>query len=392
MPSTRAKTEDREEARTRGTWRVTALFLAWLALLLAFSFFTYATTKAYREGPGGLSASVFFRGLVRYDAAYYLEIARHGYASQVFLNGNGTYVSAAFWPLYPLLTKAASYLTAGNHIAAALAVTWLSLFLSLLYLRRLTLLESDGGTSFRACLYLLFFPTACFLFFPYAEALFLLCATAALYHARRSSWALAGLWCFLACLARPVGIAVCAAAALEALQQSGWKLSRLRPRMAPLLLAPLGLLAYPLYLRVRFGDFFYFAKAHREGWQTGLNPLSVFSAARHVLAPERLSEFVRYSYLLGFLLLFAALMVPAWRRLRPSLALYGTLCLVISALFTSSVMPLQSMNRHVIVVFPAFMILGLWGKSRDLERLYLAAGTLGLATFTAVYLMNFFSG
>ncbi|MBC7246347.1 MAG: hypothetical protein H5T73_01030 [Actinobacteria bacterium] len=392
MQVTGGKKKDFASARLRGVPGVVLVFLTWVIFLLSFSFFTYVLAQAYKLGPGHISAGEFFRSLIRYDAAYYLDIARHGYAASLPLGGREIYVSTAFWPLYPLLIRTFATLTAGNHIAASLAAAWLSLLLALVYLYKLARLSSDDETSLRSCLFALLFPTACFLFFPYAEPVFLLCAVASLYHARRSSWILSGMWGFLACLARPVGLAVCVALVVEALQQSGWKPARLRPRMAAVLVAPLGLVSYLVYLRWRFGDFFYFATAHREGWRTGFNPWSLFSAVKHLFAPERLSEFVRYAYLLFFFLLFAVLLVPAFRKLRLSLAVYGTLCLLISAFFTSSDLPLQSMNRHVIVIFPAFLILGSWGGNRDFERFYIFAGTLGLATFTAVYLLNFFSG
>ena len=52
----------------------------------------------------------------------------------------------------------------------------------------------------------------------------------------------------------------------------------------------------------------------------------------------------------------------------------------------------MSMNRMVVVIFPAFMLLGEWGRKRDFERFYACAGTLGLALFTTLFVYGLWAG
>jgi hypothetical protein len=373
----------------RGTSKIALLFIIWLAAMLFFSFFAYAVGQAYKAETVSISADGYFWSLVRFDAPWYMDIARYGYSSPHFLD-HGVYMSAAFFPLFPAAVRLLSYPLLGNYCAAALAVCWISLFFALIYLYKLAGLFHDEDASFRTCLFILLFPTACFFFFPYSEALFLLCAVASFYHARRSSWILAGGWGYLACLNRPLGLAVFAAIALEALRQARWKPSRLRPRMAAVLLAPLGIVTYFCYLWRSFGDFFYYFRAQTEGWQSGFRPWGIFSAFRHMIAPEKFTEFARYAYMLSFVLLFVILLVFVFRRYGYPLGFYGLVYLAIFLLSSPSDAPLESVNRHVVLIFPAFMILAGWARNRDFERLYLVAGTLGLAIFTMLFVLNFY--
>jgi Mannosyltransferase (PIG-V) len=374
-----------------GTPKIVVLLVIWLAIMLFFSFFAYSLGQAYKAETVNISGNGYFWSLVRFDSPFYMDIARYGYSAPQFDRGPGmVYLSAAFFPLFSIMIRIFSYPLLGNYRAAALAVCWISLLFALIYLYKLAKLFHDEDTSFRACLFVLLFPTACFFFFPYSEALFLLCAVASFYHARRSSWILAGIWGYLACLNRPLGLAVFAAIALEALRQSGWKPSRLRPRMAAILLAPLGILTYFCYLWWRFGDFFYYFRSQTEGWSSGFRPFGLFSAIKHMVAPEKFTEFARYAYLLFFVFLFVVLLIFVFKRYGYPLGFYGLAYLAIFLLSSPANAPLESVNRHVVLLFPAFMLLANWGKNRDFERLYIIAGTLGLAVFTTLFVLNFF--
>lgn len=336
-------------------------------MLMLFAYF--ANKLAIREGED------FVSSLFHFDAGWYQEIARHGYFR---------FEATAFFPLYPLLVRALSYPLLGNYQAAALAVSWISLLFALLYLFRLAASFDDDDSAFRSCMYLLLFPTAVILAVGYSESLFLLCAVASFYHARRSSWILAGTWAAAACLARPTGMAVCVAIFLEALRQSGWKPSRMRPRMAGVLLGPLGLAAFMVYLRVEFGDFLAFSKAQEGGWGRGFNPFGIFHAIGDVLSREGLisAEFAFLLLILAFLVLAAL----AFVRYGAPLGTMSFLLILFPLLISPQSEPTMSISRMVLVIFPAFMLMGGWGRSRWFERAYLVVSTFGLAYFTICYL------
>jgi hypothetical protein len=375
-----------------GTWAL------WLLALLFFAYLAMVLNPGQSTVPVPWNLQNYTLCLFRYDASYYLDIARYGYRDfQRHHPLEKDYLCTAFFPLYPLLVRAASYPLLGHYRAAALAVSWACLLLALFYLHSLARLygADNGDQPYRACLYLLIFPTAVFLALPYSESAFLLTATGALYHARRAQWGRAALWACLASAARPVGLAAGLACGVEALRQVGWKPGKLKRGVAFLLLSPLGLAIYMAYLWAAFGNPFIFARAQAEGsgWQRGFNPFAfpqaVWRLFRH---PVFTSEFAKYLYLVVFTTAFALLTLEVFRRHGPSLGVFSAFCLLAPMITSPPGDPLLSMNRMVVVIFPAFMVLARGGENRDFERLYLVLGALGLALFTALFVYGMWAG
>ena len=134
----------------------------------------------------------------RQDALWFLRIATTGYAA-----GDG---SAAFFPLYPLLVRAVSWLLGGHPLLGALLVSHIAFFGSLLVLYDLTTREFSEPVARRAIVYIAIFPTAFFFFAPYSESLFLLLSLVAFREARLGRWGGAALAGALAALTRSLGI------------------------------------------------------------------------------------------------------------------------------------------------------------------------------------------
>ncbi len=381
-------------------FRVGAGFAAWLILLLSFAYFVMQLNPAQPTIYTPMNAENYVHSFFNFDGSWFTDIARYGYTG--FSDARGwdiPYISTAFFPLYPAAIRLLSYPLFGHYYAAGLLVSWLSLLFALIYLRRLAFTfkqDDDEDAGFRACLFLLLFPTAIFLASGYSESIFLLCAVASFYHARRSSWILAGIWGFLACLARPVGLAVSAAVILEALRQAGWKPRNLRPKMAAVLLAPLGLVTYMAYLQWRFGDFLIFTKAEKAGfgWKREFNLLGPYRLVKRLFISGGVfnGDFAKYFYLFIIVSLFVVLVFFIFRRYGYPLGTFSLLCLLAPMLTSPPDNPMMSMNRLVVVIFPAFMLMGEWGRKRDFERFYSLAGTLGLALFTTLFLYGMWAG
>ncbi len=108
-------------------------------------------------------------------------------------------------------------------------------------------------SALRAVQQLAVFPFAVFFTEVYTESLFLLLTASALAAATRGSWALAGVLCGLATLARPNGILVAIPLGLMAV--SGHPpLRGLARRLAPLTLVPLALAAFCAFAWRLSGD------------------------------------------------------------------------------------------------------------------------------------------
>lgn len=105
-------------------------------------------------------------GFLHWDAGYYLEIARHGYQP-------GVPRLSAFYPLYPYLTRAVTKVTTMRTTEALLAVSWISLFMAVWGVMRLTALIFPGTKAWRSGVLLAFFPVSVFLLAGYAESLYM---------------------------------------------------------------------------------------------------------------------------------------------------------------------------------------------------------------------------
>ncbi|PYP30229.1 MAG: hypothetical protein DMD49_11055 [Gemmatimonadetes bacterium] len=307
----------------------------------------------------------------RWDADPYLTIARDGYRADALSH-------VAYFPLYPFLMRMGGALFGSDdaYLAAGLVISNLALFGALVYLARSVMLDHNGKTATRACVYLLVFPTAVFLSVVYAESLFLLLAVAAMYHARRREWLLAGTLAALAALTRPFGAVVALPLAMEALR---------RPiavrGLASTLLAPAAFFAWLAVLWLITGDPRALLTAQAQwGGRPGLS-LQAFAD----LFDPAIYGFPYFVFALTVLI--GVLVVISWRVLRPSLAAYATVVFLV-AISTGS---LTSAPRYYLAVFPAFMALAAIAPPW-FGRAYVALGaTIGMV-LTAMFVQWYWVG
>jgi hypothetical protein len=209
--------------------------------------------------------------LTSWDSLWYLRIVRDGYPSSIpaHVTFHQPEARAAFFPLYPLLVRAADRVLPGGDVAAAL---FLNLVLGAVFIYLLGVLtrrlKGDHAAA-RVMVLAAVFPGSFVLSFAYAEAILLVlaCATFLLLLDRR--WVLAGLAAGLATASRPNAIALvlaCAAAAWVA-----WRRERDWKAWAAPLLAPLGFVAFQVYLSWRTGERLVWFRVQHQGWNEGIS-------------------------------------------------------------------------------------------------------------------------
>jgi Mannosyltransferase (PIG-V) len=320
------------------------------------------------------SQSVWLSVWGRWDAQHYLGIATHGY--------QGTEV--AFFPLYPFLIHILGGLI-GNHLTAGLIVSNLSFFVALAYLYALVRLEyGDDTIAYHAIFYIAIFPTAIFFSAVYTESLFLALTVASVYYARHGNYLTAGIFGALASMTRVEGMLTAIPLAYEAWR--GWRERRgttLTRGVIGVALVPLGLVTYMAYLYALVGDPLYFLKV-QGNWNRHLAApwVSVINTIREIAKhPLASSGSVNHMIELAFTLLFLVLMVVAFRTLRPSYSLY----FAASLLVPMSTASLMSMPRFVMVIFPAFIVLGLWGRNPLVNSAIVALSLPLLGLFTVLF-------
>ncbi|MFF4244255.1 hypothetical protein ACFYY2_07245 [Streptomyces sp. NPDC001822] len=204
----------------------------------------------------------------RWDSVWYQRIAEHGYGYTVALPDGGVHPDLAFFPLLPALERALAAVTPLTVQGAGIAVAWSAGFAAAwgihavgarLYGRRagLVLVALWGA-----------YPTAFVQSMAYTETLFTALAAWSLYAALRGRWIGAGALCVLAGLTRPSAVALIAALAVAGAAGlvgdyraggRGGLLRRNARMLSGVCLAPLGWLAYVVFVAVRRGSpFAYF--------------------------------------------------------------------------------------------------------------------------------------
>jgi hypothetical protein len=304
--------------------------------------------------PGGWQT--MFTAWERFDALWFLRIAAGGYRVS-----DG---SAAFFPLFPMLVRAVSFVLGGRPFLAGMLVSNAAFAAALVVLFLLTAEERSAATAKTVVLLVALFPSAMFFYAPYSEPVYLLLALVAFRSARRRRWLVAAGAAALAALTRSVGIVLVPALAIEAIHQ--WREDGRSP--VPGLAAALGPAAGAgAYL------WFWYAKSgealapirRQANWQRSFSwPWqTLFHATRDTLdyLGGRNGGYWAIDWLIAVLVLGAAVRVAV--RYRPSYAAYVWGSLLIPLFYVFPPRPLMSMPRFALPLFPAF-----WAIAELAER------------------------
>lgn len=328
--------------------------------------------------PGSSIVTAAIAPLERWDSLWFQHIAQAGYGAD-----DG---SAAFLPLYPALGAMLSIPLLGNVGLAMVLVACASYAVALWLLGKLAVLEfanlrlprPGGGEAVRSdaktfatltMLGLATFPTAFFFIAPFTESLFLTLALATMLFARNGRFGAAAVAAGLATLVRTQGLFLALSIAWEGFRAAGLLRLPIRPGGAAILgtlrgvaaaAVPFGaLIGWYGALGVFFGSQSIGLSAQTPWGYAVTAPWDVLIQSAtyigsHIPKPLGLIEGLNLACLLGFV----GLAVVA-RRLPVSHTLYTIPSLGLVAARVMWFMPLMSVSRYVLVVFPGFLGLGI---------------------------------
>jgi hypothetical protein len=375
----------------------------------------------------------------RWDSKWYLQIANFGYEDPSTPN---------FFPLYPLLSRLLGEViglvlsTPEAILVAAIGISLVCFAVALRTLYRLCRAELGGDVAMLTAALVAFFPMAFFYGSAYTESLFLALSVGAIWFARSDRWAWAGICGALAAATRNPGWTLVVPLALiyllgprgmgaQARPYLGlpWRDRARGPRSYPvrrdalwILLVPLGLAAYMLFLGLSEGNPLLFAETQRERWQhqlgeiagvpagplgglvdateaagRGLRSITEQPSQAAIWAPDdgrslRAAGINIESF--AFLIFAIVGVVGALRRLPLAYGAYSALSLILvlslpvsgglnelGALVIDA--PFKALPRYMAVSFPLFMWLALWTRERGLHRLAVIASALLLGLYSA---------
>lgn len=319
----------------------------------------------------------------RFDALRYTSIAANGYANEA---------ESVFPPLYPLITSIVSRMLGNGYQAVLLSsilVSNISTILLFGLIIKIGDLQFTPKISTRALVYYAVFPTSFFLFAPYTESLFILCALAAVWQAKNGRFVAAGLLGFLAALTRLTGIVL-----IVPLVLAWWEFNRhqIWPLQAvlreaksvtlkeltsslPLLLPAIGTVLFFVirnWLGLRP-----LSEIYQEYWfQTTNFPGSDVFRAMQTMFFGGLSRAGEFTLWIDFLTLLFLAWSTYWvfKRLGPVWGMYNVVLIAFVLLPTSELKPLYSFSRYALAFIPTFWVLAEAGERPLINRLVLYTG------------------
>jgi hypothetical protein len=313
------------------------------------------------------------QGLFAWDAAFYRDIAEHGYRAV----GQG---SLRFFPLVPILARVLGWISFDHTAAALLVVANGSALLFGALLHRLALRETgDPALARRAAWFGALFPAAFVLVMGYAEATAMMLGVVVFLGIRSNRFWWAAIAGFLAGLCRPVGALLVVPVAVEAAR--GWRDASTEARVSRLaaVVAPLaGVAAYLAWVGAEFGDFWKPISLQdratlRGGFQ---DPVTrSIDAVGDLVGGDRFGSGLHIVWAAFFVLLLVVLV----RRFPASYSLYGAITVLVGL----SAHNLDSLERYCWSTFPFVLAVAAASDREEVERsayVLTAAGLVGYAT------------
>ena len=325
-----------------------------------------ATVALQALGPVGnaLAGSVD-----RFDAAYYLSIAAHGY-------GTLSSGKVAFFPLYPLLIAFATP-ALGSAVLAGASISLLAFVGALVSLHRLTELELGRPAADATIGLLAFAPLSFFFSAVYTESLFLLLSVGSMLALRLGRWRLACLLGALAAVTRSVGVLLFVVLVAARIRDGhrdrtlAWALAI--PGALLAWLAGVAVAGYPLLApfavggqwdRVTAGPL---TGAAAGAWDA-IRALAAIARGGAIYSPALTGPFTAGAeaiVLFTVLVISVAALVACARRLPGRYTAYAALTLAMVLSSPVATQPLESFDRYALTIFPLWMVAGGWLSRRS---------------------------
>ena len=336
----------------------------------------------------------FFSAWERWDALWFLRIAINGYEDSD--------LSAAFFPLYPLLVRGVSMMIGGHPLAAGIFVSNAAFLGALIVVFELTREVFSRPIAKRAVLYMAIFPTAYFFVAPYTESLFLLLVAGAFLAAHRGRWEWAGLCGALAAGTRSIGLVLVVPLAVQAFMQWRTRRSQGEEKKTGIDRHLLVALAWSSFVAVGTLSYLFFWQRFNGDWLTPINDQNgwlrefSFPWTSYLRGTQEafrfIGQFAGGYHQLDWIFVTVALVVLIWlfRKIALPYWLYGALSLLVPMSFIFGGRPFMSMPRFILPIFPIFWGLALLAERYKIHELIVAVSAAGLGIMTVLFINWYF--
>ena len=345
-------------------------FLGWRVLLCVFAFLStflivnFGNRFAYADRVLTIThLPSWIWGFGNFDGVHYLKIAQSGYAADL---------SQAFFPLYPLLIRFFNFFPKDNlldpvlfndpsYFSTAMVLSIIFFIGALYFTYKLFSENYNKKIAQISILLLLSFPTAFYFGAVYSESLLLLLTVLTFWFTKKDKFLLAGLFAALASATKIQGAILFIFLAVELWKKYRNNLSEQRKHFTKdllgILIAPLGLIFYMVYLKNTTGDFLYFLSsqpsfgAGRSSLPLIFLPQVIYRYLKIFLTVKVASlaffnAFLEFSMTMGTVVV----LIMAFKKMKFSYWIFSLLVVVLPTLTGT----FSSMPRYVLMAFMLF--------------------------------------
>ena len=345
-------------------------FLGWRVLLCVFAFLStflivnFGNRFAYADRVLTIThLPSWIWGFGNFDGVHYLKIAQSGYAADF---------SQAFFPLYPLLIRFFNFFPKDNlldpvlfndpsYFSTAMVLSIIFFIGALYFTYKLFSENYNKKIAQISILLLLSFPTAFYFGAVYSESLLLLLTVLTFWFTKKDKFLLAGLFAALASATKIQGAILFIFLAVELWKKYRNNLSEQRKHFTKdllgILIAPLGLIFYMVYLKNTTGDFLYFLSsqpsfgAGRSSLPLIFLPQVIYRYLKIFLTVKVASlaffnAFLEFSMTMGTVVV----LIMAFKKMKFSYWIFSILVVILPTLTGT----FSSMPRYVLMAFMLF--------------------------------------
>lgn len=285
--------------------------------------------------------------LSRWDGQHYLDIVTGGYPSSLPTGtGDRAQSAHAFFPGFPALVRVVATLTGLAPTTAGVLTTMAAGTVAAVLLWLLARDLAGEEVATRAVLLFSFFPGSFVLGMIYSEGVFLVFAIACLLGLQRRWWVFAGLAASAAGATRPTGLALAVCCAWAATGAVGRR--REWTALAAPALAPLGFVAWSLFLAMRTGSATAWVRSQRRGWGQGFDFGVHTARSTGAFLAHPLADLNRSICVLSIAVVAGGLAL-LWRWRPPAVLWIYTAGILLPAVFSAV---LTSTPRFALTAFP----------------------------------------
>jgi hypothetical protein len=295
----------------------------------------------------------------QWDAAHYTRIAFNGYDHPTD-PGN-----PAFFPLYPMLTRAVAWLTGldgswRDMMIAGVLLAWACFFIAVVLLTLLFQRIAGDDVARSAGVLLCVTPFSFFLTAGYTESLFLIFVALAFLLGFRERWGWAAIAVALATACRVTGVFLIPAVLFMAWRRK----ATVRDLAAITVISPLGIIGYMAYTWRALDDPLAFLNA-QEGWGGWYDRTGIYIKGflDHPIAwffGDPSSPIISLNVLMLIIWLLA--LIPMYRIAGPELTLFSALITLQAS--TS----FHSLGRYLLPAIGVYLVLAVWLESPRCAR------------------------